>query len=52
VCAKLYDEALENAQFLQAHYPRNFLLHLNVAQILTEMNRPDRLSRFTQKSSR
>ena len=38
---KLYDEALENAQFLQAHYPRNFLLHLNVAQILAEMNRPD-----------
>jgi len=39
---KLYDEALENAQFLHRRYPRNFLLHLNVAQILTEMNRPDR----------
>src|SRR5262249_42517998 len=37
---KLYDEALENAQFLHRRYPRNFLLHLNVAQILTEMNRP------------
>jgi tetratricopeptide (TPR) repeat protein len=38
---KLYDEALENAQFVHRRYPRNFLLHLNVAQILTEMNRPD-----------
>jgi tetratricopeptide (TPR) repeat protein len=38
---KLYDEALQNAQFLHSQYPRNFLLHLNVAQILTEMNRPD-----------
>jgi tetratricopeptide (TPR) repeat protein len=38
---KLYDEALENAQFLHRRYPRNFLLHLNVAQILAEMNRPD-----------
>jgi tetratricopeptide (TPR) repeat protein len=38
---KLYDEALQNAQFLHSEYPRNFLLHLNVAQILTEMNRPD-----------
>jgi predicted Zn-dependent protease len=37
---KLYDEALENAQFLHQRYPRNFLLHLNVAQILAEMNRP------------
>ena len=27
--------------FCTARYPRNFLLHLNVAQILTEMNRPD-----------
>src|SRR5207249_99648 len=38
---KLYDEALENAQFLHRSYPRNFLLHLNVAQIFTEMNRPE-----------
>jgi tetratricopeptide (TPR) repeat protein len=38
---KLYDEALQNAQSLHSQYPRNFLLHLNVAQILTEMNRPD-----------
>jgi predicted Zn-dependent protease len=38
---KLYDEALENAEFLQRRYPRNFLLQLNVARILTEMNRPD-----------
>src|SRR5262245_350146 len=38
---KLYDQALENAQFLQRRYPRNFLLHLNVARILTEMNRPE-----------
>ena len=38
---KLYDEALENAQFLYRRYPRNFLLHLNVARIFTEMNRPD-----------
>jgi hypothetical protein len=38
---KLYDEALENAEFLHRRYPRNFLLHLNVAQIVTEMNRPD-----------
>jgi tetratricopeptide (TPR) repeat protein len=38
---KLYDEALENAQFLHLRYPRNFLLHLNVARIFTEMNRPD-----------
>jgi hypothetical protein len=37
---KLYDEALENAQFLQRRYPRNLLLHLNVAQILAEMQRP------------
>jgi tetratricopeptide (TPR) repeat protein len=38
---KMYDEALENAQFLHRRYPRNFQLHLNVARILTEMNRPD-----------
>jgi len=38
---KLYDEALENAQFLHSRYPDNFLLHLNVAQILAEMNRTD-----------
>src|SRR5262249_12888468 len=38
---KMYDEALENAQFLHRRYPRNFLLHLNVARILTEMNRRD-----------
>jgi len=38
---KFYDEALENAQFLHRRYPRNFLLHLNVAQILAEMNRRD-----------
>jgi hypothetical protein len=38
---RLYDEALENAQFLHRLYPRNFLLQLNVAQILTEMKRPD-----------
>jgi tetratricopeptide (TPR) repeat protein len=38
---KRYDEALENAQFLHRQYPRNFLLHLNVAQILAEMNRPE-----------
>jgi tetratricopeptide (TPR) repeat protein len=38
---KLYDEALANAQYLHHLYPRNFLLHLNVARILTEMNRPD-----------
>jgi tetratricopeptide (TPR) repeat protein len=38
---KLYDEALENAQFLHRRYPRNFLLHLNVARIFTEMNRPN-----------
>src|SRR5262245_48871844 len=38
---KMYDEALENAQFLHHRYPRNFQLHLNVARILTEMNRPD-----------
>ena len=42
---KLYDEALENAQFLHRRYPRNFLLHLNVARILTEMNRPDKAAR-------
>jgi tetratricopeptide (TPR) repeat protein len=38
---KLYDEALEHARFLHQRYPRNFLLHLNVAQILAAMNRPD-----------
>lgn len=38
---KLYEEALQNAQFLHSRYPRNFLLQLNVAQILTAMNRPD-----------
>jgi len=38
---KLYDEAFDNAQLLQRRYPRNFLLHFNVAQILKEMNRPD-----------
>ena len=38
---KLYEEALENAQFLHRRYPRNVLLHLNVGQILAEMNRPD-----------
>jgi len=38
---KMYDEALENAQFLHRRYPRNFLLHLNVAQIFMEMNRRD-----------
>lgn len=38
---KLYDEALENAQYLHRRYPHNFQLHLNVARILTEMNRPD-----------
>ena len=38
---QMYEEALENAQFLQRRYPRNFLLQLNVAQIFTEMNRPD-----------
>ena len=38
---KLYDEALENAQFLHHQYPRYFQLHLNVAQILTAMKRPD-----------
>src|SRR5262245_277295 len=38
---KMYDEALENAQFLHRRYPRNFQLHLNVARILTEMNRRD-----------
>jgi len=38
---KLYDEALANAQYLHHRYPRNFLLHLNVARIFTEMNRPD-----------
>jgi predicted Zn-dependent protease len=38
---KLYDEALDHAQFLHRRYPRNFLLHLNVAQILAEMNRPN-----------
>jgi tetratricopeptide (TPR) repeat protein len=38
---KLYDEALENANFLHHQYPRNFQLHLNVARILTEMKRPD-----------
>src|SRR5262249_51251597 len=38
---KLYEEALANAQFMHDRFPRNFLLHLNVAQILREMNRPD-----------
>ncbi len=38
---KLYDEALANAQYLHSRYPRNFLLHLNVARIFTAMNRPD-----------
>jgi tetratricopeptide (TPR) repeat protein len=38
---KRYDEALQNAQYLHRRYPHNFLLHLNVARILTEMNRPD-----------
>jgi tetratricopeptide (TPR) repeat protein len=37
---KFYDEALENAQSLHRRYPRNFLLHINVAQILAEMKRP------------
>jgi tetratricopeptide (TPR) repeat protein len=39
---KLFDEALVNAQFLHDRYPRNFLLHVNVARILTEMNRPEK----------
>jgi len=38
---KMYDEALQNAQLLHQRYPRNFLLHFNVAQILAEMNRRD-----------
>jgi tetratricopeptide (TPR) repeat protein len=38
---KMYDEALENAHFLHRQYPRNFQLHLNVARVFTEMNRPD-----------
>ncbi len=38
---RMYEEALENAEFLQRRYPRNFLLHFNVARIFTEMNRPD-----------
>jgi tetratricopeptide (TPR) repeat protein len=38
---KFYDEALRNAQFLHLRYPRNFVLHVNVARILTEMNRRD-----------
>jgi tetratricopeptide (TPR) repeat protein len=38
---KMYDEALENAHFLHRRYPRNFQLHLNVARVFTEMNRPD-----------
>jgi tetratricopeptide (TPR) repeat protein len=46
---KLYDEALENAQFLHRQYPRNFLLHLNVARILTEMNRPDQAAEVYTK---
>src|SRR5262249_48248147 len=46
---KLYDEALENAQFLHRKYPRNFLLHLNVAQILKEMNRPDQATEAYMK---
>jgi tetratricopeptide (TPR) repeat protein len=33
-------EALENARFLHRRYPRNFLLHLNQAQILEKMARP------------
>ncbi len=37
---KLNDEALANAQYLHSRYPRNVLLHLNVARIFTEMNRP------------
>jgi predicted Zn-dependent protease len=39
---KLYSEALQNAQFLQSQYPRNFLFNFNVARILTEMKQPDR----------
>jgi tetratricopeptide (TPR) repeat protein len=35
---KLYDEALQNAEFLHRKYPRNFVLHLNLARVLTEMN--------------
>jgi tetratricopeptide (TPR) repeat protein len=46
---KLYDEALENAEFLHRRYPRNFLLHLNVARILTEMNRPDQAAAVYMK---
>src|SRR5262245_14037007 len=38
---KLYDEALANAQYLHQRYPRNFQLHLNVARVFTDMNRPD-----------
>jgi len=46
---KFYEEALENAQFLHRLYPRNFLLHLNVAQIFTEMNRPDQAAQVYMK---
>jgi tetratricopeptide (TPR) repeat protein len=46
---KLYDEALANAQYLYDRYPRNFLLHLNVARIFTEMNRPDQAADIYMK---
>jgi tetratricopeptide (TPR) repeat protein len=39
---KLYDEALQNAEFLHRKYPRNFVLHLNVARVLTEMKQSDK----------
>jgi tetratricopeptide (TPR) repeat protein len=38
---QLYRQALDNAQFLQRRYPRNFLFELNGAGILTRMNRFD-----------
>jgi tetratricopeptide (TPR) repeat protein len=46
---KLYDEALENAQFMHRRYPRNFLLYLNVARILTDMKRPEEATEVYKK---
>ena len=38
---KLYPEALQNAETLHRKYPRNYILHLNRAQILEMMGKRD-----------
>jgi len=38
---KRFSDALTNVRLLQAKYPKNFILHLNQAQILEKMGRKD-----------